>query len=229
MPRTGFLPWRVRASVTATSAGLIDTTLGNAAEERLQFQISRDAAQLGSINIAFSSDAAPLQQGQTGNRYFCSDQSGVINFGSGNGKATARRPCRRCEYSKGFQRVLPEQRAKSRNTPRNGLIERLASWAVSWRGPRKRLVAAHGLATSQASLLPMVMGKAQRQTRADDDGHPIRVERPARPENLSGPCGEQIPVSPSHQVCLPRGDSRGSCRMRLREHYQAEKKPHPSS
>lgn len=71
-------------SVTATSAGLIDTTLGNALKSGYSFNVSGCSA-VGSINIAYSSDGAPVAQGQTGNRYFCSSQSGVILFGSGNG------------------------------------------------------------------------------------------------------------------------------------------------
>jgi len=71
------------AAPSASGAGLIDNNLMSGQKSGYSFNITA-CASAGSIVVTYSTDAAPQVQYQTGNRYFCSNQSGVIMF-SGSG------------------------------------------------------------------------------------------------------------------------------------------------
>ena len=66
-----------------TGAGLIDPGLASGVKAGYSFGISgcSSAGASGPL-ITYSTDAAPVVQYQTGIRYFCSEQSGVIRTGS---------------------------------------------------------------------------------------------------------------------------------------------------
>jgi len=64
------------ASPTSTAAGLLDATLASGSKSGYSFQATPN----GTNNSAYESAAAPLVVGSTGQRYFCSDGSGVIQY-----------------------------------------------------------------------------------------------------------------------------------------------------
>ena len=68
---------------TPTSAGILDPGLATGVKSGYSFNLTA-CNSAGGVNVVYSTDAAPLVLGQTGVRYFCSDQSGKINFGSAN-------------------------------------------------------------------------------------------------------------------------------------------------
>jgi prepilin-type N-terminal cleavage/methylation domain-containing protein len=74
-------------SATSTAAGLVDSVLGSGVKSGYSFAISNCSA-AGGINVTYSSAGAPVVIGQTGQRAFCSDQSGVIKYNAA-GDATA--------------------------------------------------------------------------------------------------------------------------------------------
>jgi len=64
------------ASPTSAAAGLLDATLASGTKSGYSFQ----ATPGGANNASYESAAAPLVVGSTGQRYFCSDASGVIQY-----------------------------------------------------------------------------------------------------------------------------------------------------
>jgi len=67
-------------SVSSTSAGLIDATLAAGTKSGYSFATSTTCGTSGTITITYGWGAQPSTAGQTGQRYFCSDQSGVIKY-----------------------------------------------------------------------------------------------------------------------------------------------------
>jgi len=67
---------------TSTTAGLIDATLGAGVKSGYTFATTQSTSctTVSGIMITYQWGAAPSAPGQTGQRYFCSDQSGVISF-----------------------------------------------------------------------------------------------------------------------------------------------------
>jgi len=75
------------STATSTAACLIDTTLSSGIKSGYSFTLGGTT---GTPAVTYTSSAMPVAPGQSGQRYFCSDQSGVIeyNFGTactGNG------------------------------------------------------------------------------------------------------------------------------------------------
>jgi type IV pilus assembly protein PilA len=67
---------------TSAGAGLIDATLTSSKKSGYSFATSTTCATATgtTIVITYGWGGAPIAPGQTGQRYFCSDQSGVIKF-----------------------------------------------------------------------------------------------------------------------------------------------------
>jgi len=65
-----------------SAAGLIDNNLMSGQKSGYSFGVTT-CSSAGGIVVTYSTDAAPNVLFQTGNRYFCSDQSGVIKFTGG--------------------------------------------------------------------------------------------------------------------------------------------------
>jgi len=66
---------------TSTSAGLIDSVLSSGTKSGYSFVLSTcSAAGSTGINVTYVSQGQPVVVGQTGQRAFCSDQSGVIKY-----------------------------------------------------------------------------------------------------------------------------------------------------
>ena len=63
----------------STSADLIDSVLANGTKSGYNFVYSAASA-VGNVVPTYVINANPVTQGQTGNRYFFTDQSGVIRF-----------------------------------------------------------------------------------------------------------------------------------------------------
>ncbi len=69
---------------TSTSAGLIDAVLSSGTKSGYSFTLaSCTAAGSTTINVTYQSQGQPVAVGQTGQRAFCSDQSGVIKYDGG--------------------------------------------------------------------------------------------------------------------------------------------------
>jgi len=66
-------------SATSTSADLIDNVLAGGVKSGYQFSYAFTPAVSGVVP-AYAINAGPLSPGQTGQRYFYTDQSGVIRF-----------------------------------------------------------------------------------------------------------------------------------------------------
>jgi len=70
--------------VSSTAAGLIDSNLAGGVKGGYDFGTSGTCASAangtGTIITTYSWGGAPTSPGNTGNRYFCTDQSGVIKF-----------------------------------------------------------------------------------------------------------------------------------------------------
>ncbi|MGH9579562.1 MAG: prepilin-type N-terminal cleavage/methylation domain-containing protein [Terriglobales bacterium] len=62
---------------TSTAAGLIDNVLASGQKSGYTFAIANCS---GTPAVTYESTGAPVTVGQTGQRAFCSDQSGVIKF-----------------------------------------------------------------------------------------------------------------------------------------------------
>ena len=78
-------------SATSASAGLVDSVLGSGVKSGYSFSLS-GCSNAGGINVTYTSAGAPVVIGQTGQRAFCSDQSGVIKYdaaGSGTTCSTS--------------------------------------------------------------------------------------------------------------------------------------------
>jgi len=64
-------------SATSTAAGLIDATLASQSKSGYNFTLTGCS---GSPVNTYTSTASPSTPGTTGQRYFCSDSSGVIQY-----------------------------------------------------------------------------------------------------------------------------------------------------
>lgn len=71
------------ANVSSTAAGILDTALATGLKSGYSFNIT-SCQTAGTIVVYYSSDAAPSSLNITGMRYFCSNQSGQMMFGSGS-------------------------------------------------------------------------------------------------------------------------------------------------
>jgi type IV pilus assembly protein PilA len=65
-------------SATSAAAGLIDANLASGTKSGYTFTAVADTTSTPSAS--YESTAAPVTEGTTGQRYFCSDSSGVIQF-----------------------------------------------------------------------------------------------------------------------------------------------------
>jgi len=65
---------------SSTSAGLIDSTLAAGIKSGYSFATTSNCSVANNITITYGYGARPTAPGQTGQRYFCSDNSGVIKF-----------------------------------------------------------------------------------------------------------------------------------------------------
>ena len=69
------------ASATSTTAGLIDSNLSGGVKSGYDFALlSTDCKPANGINTTYDFGAQPISPGVTGQRYFCTDLSGVIQF-----------------------------------------------------------------------------------------------------------------------------------------------------
>ena len=64
---------------TSTGAGLIDSVLSGGSKSGYSFVITNCSSSSG-VFVTYESRTQPVTPGQTGQRYFCSDQSGVIRY-----------------------------------------------------------------------------------------------------------------------------------------------------
>jgi prepilin-type N-terminal cleavage/methylation domain-containing protein len=67
------------SSAGSTGAGLIDNVLGAGVKSGYSFSLNSCVA-AGSINVQYASTGLPVSVGTSGQRSFCSDQSGVIHY-----------------------------------------------------------------------------------------------------------------------------------------------------
>jgi len=74
-------------SPTSAAAGLIDANLASGVKSGYNFTVTPGG---GTPIVSYESAAAPVTQGTTGQRYFCSDTSGVIQY---NGSAATGTTC----------------------------------------------------------------------------------------------------------------------------------------
>jgi len=65
-------------TATSTAAGLIDANLASGVKSGYSFTLAADATTTPSAS--YQSTASPVTAGTTGQRYFCSDSSGVIQY-----------------------------------------------------------------------------------------------------------------------------------------------------
>jgi len=76
-------------AATSTAACLIDNTLAGGTKSGYSFALGGTT---GTPAVTYTSQATPVAPGQSGQRYFCSDQSGVIEWAAttctGNGTGT---------------------------------------------------------------------------------------------------------------------------------------------
>ena len=74
------------AQPTSTAAGLIDANLAAGVKSGYTFAtVPGSCGTAGTLDVTYIYGAAPSSPGQTGQRYFCSDQSGVIKFDASTG------------------------------------------------------------------------------------------------------------------------------------------------
>ena len=82
-------PPATTAQPTSTAAGLLDATLGasNAVKSGYTFNTvaATSCTTVNGIDVTYQYGAAPSAPGQTGQRYFCTDQSAVIQFDPSTG------------------------------------------------------------------------------------------------------------------------------------------------
>jgi prepilin-type N-terminal cleavage/methylation domain-containing protein len=77
------------ASATSSTAGLIDAVLASGVKSGYTFNLTGcTAAGSTTIVVTYQSTGVPTAAGQTGQRAFCSDQSGVIKYDAGGTAAT---------------------------------------------------------------------------------------------------------------------------------------------
>ena len=70
---------------TSTAAGLVDNVLASGQKSGYSFALGNCT---GTPVVTYESSGAPVSIGQTGQRSFCSDQSGVIRFAADGVAAT---------------------------------------------------------------------------------------------------------------------------------------------
>src|SRR5258706_5131272 len=69
------------ASATSSTAGLVDAVLASGVKSGYTFALTGcTAAGSSTINVTYASQGLPAAVGQTGQRGFCSDQSGAIHY-----------------------------------------------------------------------------------------------------------------------------------------------------
>jgi len=68
------------ASATSSAAGLIDATLAGGTKSGYTFTVSNCTGSSPTVNYQYA--AAPVTPGTTGQRYFCTDVSAVIQYGT---------------------------------------------------------------------------------------------------------------------------------------------------
>jgi prepilin-type N-terminal cleavage/methylation domain-containing protein len=68
------------AAADSNTAGLVDNVLAAGTKSGYSFTIGGTT---GTPVVTYTSQAAPVSAGQTGQRAFCSDQSGVIKYDAG--------------------------------------------------------------------------------------------------------------------------------------------------
>jgi type IV pilus assembly protein PilA len=77
------------AAATSTSAGLVDAVLASGTKSGYTFVLTGcTVAGTTTINVTYQSTGVPTAAGQTGQRAFCSDQSGVIKYDASGTAAT---------------------------------------------------------------------------------------------------------------------------------------------
>ena len=67
-------------SATSAAAGLIDTNLASGEKSGYSFSFLSTGNCTGTPALSYATYASPVTAGTTGNRYFCSDSSGVIQY-----------------------------------------------------------------------------------------------------------------------------------------------------
>jgi type IV pilus assembly protein PilA len=68
-------------SASSTNAGLIDSNLSGGVKSGYSFAVlSSNCAPANGINTTYDIGASPVSPGVTGQRYFCTDSSGVIQY-----------------------------------------------------------------------------------------------------------------------------------------------------
>ena len=76
------------STATSAAAGLVDAVLSSGVKSGYSFLLtSCTAAGSTAINVTYNSQGSPVAIGQTGQRAFCSDQSGVIKYDAGGNGA----------------------------------------------------------------------------------------------------------------------------------------------
>ncbi len=70
-------------TATSTAAGLIDANLASGVKSGYSFSFLSTGGCTGTPAPAYATYASPVTEGTTGQRYFCSDSSGVIQYGTG--------------------------------------------------------------------------------------------------------------------------------------------------
>ena len=76
---------------TSTGACLIDNVLAAAPNQKSGYTFAATAAG-GTPTVTYASTATPIAVGQSGQRSFCSDQSGVIRFDAAGGACDNTKP-----------------------------------------------------------------------------------------------------------------------------------------
>lgn len=72
------------SSASSSAAGLIDSNLAGGVKSGYSFAVLSSAcAPANGINTVYDIGASPVSPGVTGQRYFCSDASGVIQYQAG--------------------------------------------------------------------------------------------------------------------------------------------------
>ena len=70
-------------TATSSAAGLIDANLASGVKSGYSFSFLSTPACSGTPAAAYGTYASPVTAGTTGQRYFCSDSSGVIQYNTG--------------------------------------------------------------------------------------------------------------------------------------------------
>jgi type IV pilus assembly protein PilA len=91
LAQLGGAPASCTGQATSTAACLIDNVLAQGTKAGYNFVLG---GTIGTPAVTYTSSASPVAPGQSGQRYFCSDQSGLIEYlqtgaCTGNGTGTA--------------------------------------------------------------------------------------------------------------------------------------------